>query len=171
VLSDTLRLFESVDYRGLGYVEVKRDARTGRSYVIEPNVGRPTGRSSIAEAGGVELLYTMYRDAIGASLPAARVQQYVGVKWMYLRHDLQSAMVYFLRGELTPRDWASSWRGPKVDAVWSRRDPGPFFWDWAQTLAHLPGKAQLRLRQRSRLMRARRARRTTAASNAAARVS
>ena len=40
----------------LGYVEAKRDVRTGRHYLIEPNIGRPTGRSAIAEAGGVELL-------------------------------------------------------------------------------------------------------------------
>ena len=72
VLAETLRLFEGLGFRGLGYVEIKRDARTGRNYIIEPNVGRPTGRSAIAEAGGVELLYSMYRDAIGASLPAAR---------------------------------------------------------------------------------------------------
>ncbi len=150
VLDETLRLFEELDYRGLGYVEIKRDARTGRSYVIEPNVGRPTGRSAIAEAGGVELLYSMYRDAIGCSLPAARVQRYTGVKWIYLRHDLQSAIVYLLRGQLSPAEWRNSWRGPKVDAVWSRHDPGPFFWDWWQTLTRVPLKARAALRRRAR---------------------
>jgi len=150
VLGETLRLFTSVDYRGLGYVEIKRDARTGRNYIIEPNVGRPTGRSAIAEAGGVELLYSMYRDAIGGSLPAARVQRYTGVKWIYLRHDLQSALVYLLRRELTPAEWRSSWRGRKVDAVWSGRDPAPFFWDWWQTLGRLPVKVQGRLRRHAR---------------------
>jgi predicted ATP-grasp superfamily ATP-dependent carboligase len=151
VLDETLRLFKSVDYRGLGYVEIKRDPRTGRNYVIEPNVGRPTGRSSIAEAGGVELLYTMYRDAIGASLPTARFQRYAGAKWMYLRHDLQSAIVYVLRGDLTLSEWRRSWSGPKVDAVWSRHDPAPFFWDWAQTIVRLPLKARAHLRTRLRL--------------------
>ncbi|MGI9309148.1 MAG: carboxylate--amine ligase, partial [Gammaproteobacteria bacterium] len=58
VLSESLRLFASVDYTGLGYVEFKLDERTGEYYVIEPNIGRPTGRSGIAEAGGVELIYT-----------------------------------------------------------------------------------------------------------------
>jgi len=132
VLEETLRLFQGVGYRGLGYVEFKRDARTGRSYIIEPNVGRPTGRSAIAEAGGVELLYTMYRDAIGASLPSAREQHFTGVKWIYYRHDLQSALAYLVRGKLTPSEWRRSWSGPKVDAVWSRSDPAPFLWDWWQ---------------------------------------
>ena len=147
VLEETLRLFQALGYRGLGYVEFKRDERTGRSYIIEPNVGRPTGRSAIAEAGGVELLYAMYRDAIGASLPSARVQQYTGVKWMYFRHDLQSALVHLVRGKLTPAEWRRSWSGPKVDAVWSRSDPAPFFWDWWQTLTRLsPSERPRRLR-------------------------
>jgi predicted ATP-grasp superfamily ATP-dependent carboligase len=149
VLGETLRLFTGLDYCGLGYVEIKRDARTGRNYIIEPNVGRPTGRSAIAEAGGVELLYTMYRDAIGASLPAARFQRYTGVKWLYLRHDLQSAVVYLWRRQLTPRQVWSSWRGPKVDAVWAARDPGPFFWDWWQMCTRLPAKALTLLRHRA----------------------
>src|SRR5262249_12454624 len=92
VLAATLRLFDAVGYRGLGYVELKRDARSGRHVVIEPNVGRPTGRSAIAEAGGVELLYTMYCDAAGLPLPDARVQRYVGARWIYWRHDLQAAL-------------------------------------------------------------------------------
>ena len=70
VLEESLRLFRSVDYHGLGYLEMKRDSRTGKYYIIEPNIGRPTGRSAIAEAGGVELIYTMYCDLVG--LPVAR---------------------------------------------------------------------------------------------------
>jgi predicted ATP-grasp superfamily ATP-dependent carboligase len=70
VLEETLRLFGGVRYCGLGYVEMKRDERTGKHFFIEANVGRPTGRSAIAEAGGVELLYAMYCDAVGYPLPA-----------------------------------------------------------------------------------------------------
>jgi predicted ATP-grasp superfamily ATP-dependent carboligase len=69
----TLDVFASVPFVGLGYVELKRDP-SGNDWLIEANVGRPTGRSAIAEAGGVELLYTMYCDAIGAPLPVGRSQ-------------------------------------------------------------------------------------------------
>jgi D-aspartate ligase len=58
------------------------------------DIGRPTGRSTIAEAGGVELRYTMYCDALGWSLPENRVRTYKGVKWIYVREDLQSALYY-----------------------------------------------------------------------------
>jgi predicted ATP-grasp superfamily ATP-dependent carboligase len=129
-----VRLFQAVGYRGLAYLEVKRDAVTGELGIIEPNLGRPTGRSSIAERGGVELILTAYADALGLPLPARRTQTYRGVKWIYWRHDLQAAMVRFRRGELTVGGWLRSVRGPSIEAVGSLRDPLPFVLDVAGTL-------------------------------------
>lgn len=133
VLDITLKLFGSIGFHGLAYLELKRDARTGRLGIIEPNIGRPTGRSAIAEAGGVELVYTAYCDAAGLALPApsAREQRYVGTKWLDLRRDVQAAVVARRRGDLTMRAWVRSLRGPKAHAIWSRRDPLPFVADMA----------------------------------------
>jgi predicted ATP-grasp superfamily ATP-dependent carboligase len=108
---------------------MKRHERTGRHYLIEPNIGRPTGRSAICEAGGVPLLYTMYCDATGLPLPADREQRYTGVKWIYLRRDLQSAFYYWKRGELSLQEWWQSIRGPKAYAIYARHDMGPFWAD------------------------------------------
>ncbi len=129
VLQTTLRLFGGAGYRGLGYLEMKRDPRSGQHYIIEPNIGRPTGRSAIAEAGGVELVYTQYCELAGLPLPADRVQQYTGVKWIYLRRDFQSALYYWRRGELTLKGWWDSWRGRKGFAIFSLSDPLPFLAD------------------------------------------
>jgi predicted ATP-grasp superfamily ATP-dependent carboligase len=129
VLEESLRLFRSVNYHGLGYVEMKRDQRTGKHYIIEPNIGRPTGRSAIAETGDVELLYTKYCDLLSLPLPANRTQKYQGVKWMYLRHDIQSALYYWWRGKLTLREWWKSIRGRKMDAVFDWNDQAPFWYD------------------------------------------
>lgn len=125
VLTRTVQLFRGVGFHGLAYLELKRDVRSGRLLIIEPNVGRPTGRSAIAEAGGVELVYAAYCDALGLRLPEAR-QRYVGTKWLDLRRDLQAAVVGRCRGELTFRQWLRSVRGPKAHAIWSARDPMPF---------------------------------------------
>ena len=129
VLNGTLELFDSVGYRGLGYVEMKRDARNGKHYIMEPNIGRPTGRSAIAEAGGVDLLYTMYCDALGWPLPDNRFQKYGTAKWIHMRRDMQSAVYYWRRGELTIMEWWQSIRGRKVDALFDWKDPAPFFGD------------------------------------------
>jgi len=129
VLEESVRLFRSVNYRGLGYVEMKCDERTGKHYIIEPNIGRPTGRSAIAEAGGVELLYTKYCDSVGLPLPQQREQNYQGAKWIYLRRDIQSALYYWRRGKLTLREWWHSLSGRKRYAVFSWTDPAPFLYD------------------------------------------
>jgi predicted ATP-grasp superfamily ATP-dependent carboligase len=155
VLGETIRLFGGLEYRGLAYLEMKRDARTGRHVIIEPNIGRPTGRSAIAEAGGVELLHTAYCDMVGLPLPSAREQRYVGAKWIDDRRDAQSAFYFLRRGELGIGDWVSSVRGPKSHAVLSRSDPLPFFLD----LLHSARKGgALVVARLGRLARERRAR-------------
>ena len=92
VLEEAIRLFQTVGLRGLAYLEMKRDERDGRHLIVEPNIGRPTGRSAIAEAGGVELLATMYRDALGLPLPRDRQQSYGDARWIHMRRDVQSAL-------------------------------------------------------------------------------
>src|SRR5680860_98388 len=135
VLATTKRVFGEVGFRGLGYLEMKCDDRTGHLMIIEPNVGRPTGRSAIAEAGGVELVYTAYCHSAGLPLPEARQQRYVGARWVDLRRDIQAAVVAHRRGRLSARDWARWMRGPKAHAIWSPRDPLPFAVDLAQAVA------------------------------------
>jgi predicted ATP-grasp superfamily ATP-dependent carboligase len=129
VLDITIRLFSEVSYSGLGYVEIKQDARDGNYYIMEPNVCRPTGRSAISEAGGVELIYTMYCDALGWGLPNNRTQNYGSAKWIYLRRDLQSAVFHWKNGDLTAKDWINSLRGHKRFALFSWSDPYPFIGD------------------------------------------
>ena len=134
VLRETVRLFSSVGWYGLGYLEMKRDARTGEHLIVEPNVGRPTARSAMAEAGGVELLATMYREALGLPLPPNRVQRYGNAKWVYLMRDTRSALHDVRRGELTMGGWWRSLAGSRADAVFSPTDPGPFIGDVARAL-------------------------------------
>ncbi len=134
VLQETVRLFKSVCLRGLGYLEMKSDSRTGKYFIVEPNIGRPTSKSSLAEAGGVELVYTMYCDALGWDLPANRVQKYGNAKWIFLRRDFQSAFYYWRRGELTLVEWWRSLHGPKVDAMFSWTDPTPFWYDLIRSI-------------------------------------
>lgn len=129
VRDTAIRLFQAAGFRGPAYLEMKRDERDGRHWIVEPNVGRATGRSAIAEAGGVELLLTQYCDLLGLPLPEGREQQYTGAKWIYLRWDIQASLVAAFRGELTPAQWWRSVRGPKFYAAWSWRDPLPFFLD------------------------------------------
>jgi D-aspartate ligase len=142
VACETVRLCKSVNFRGLAYLEMKRDQESGKYFIIEPNVGRPTGRSATAEANGVELIFTMYCDAVGWTLPKNREQKDGNVKWIYLRQDIQSSLASWLHRELTLREWWRSVRGQKWDAVYARSDPAPFWHDlWH--LVGLLGKSKL----------------------------
>lgn len=126
VLKATTDLFKKVNYVGLGYVEIKKDVKTGKYYIIEPNIGRPTGRSALAEACGVDLIYTMYCDCLGLPLPDTRTQKLKNIKWIHLRTDLLSAYNYWKKGKLTFREWLRSMKGEKFYAVISLKDPVPF---------------------------------------------
>lgn len=133
VLEAALTLFRKVRFTGLGYAEMKYDMHRGVHCVLEVNVGRPTVRSALAEGAGVELIYTMYCDALGLPLPQNRTQQYGTIKWWNIHHDLRSSWYAWRRGELSFIEWGSSIRGPKVHAVFSWSDPLPFFADIADT--------------------------------------
>lgn len=133
VLQQTVRLFHDVGHRGLAYLEMKLDSRTARHVIIEPNVGRPTGRSAAADAAGVDLLYTQYCDALGSPLPLMREQKFHNAKWIDFRHDCQSAFHRWRRGDLGLLEWVRSLRGCR-DAVFSWNDPHPFFADLSQAV-------------------------------------
>ncbi len=129
VLEQTIRLFTNVCLRGFGYLEMKCDSRTGKYFIVEPNIGRPTSKSALAELGGVELVYTMYCDALGWTLPENREQKYGNAKWIFLRRDFSSAFYYWRGRELTLAEWWRSLKGVKLDAMFSRADPIPFWYD------------------------------------------
>ncbi len=150
VLEESIRLFRKVGFRGLAYLEMKRDERSGDYFIVEPNIGRPTGRSAIAEAGGVALLYTMYCDLLGLPLPPDREQRYSGVKWIHLRRDLQSALYYHRRGQLTWRQWWRSVRGRKAFAIFAWDDMGPFWGDWQRAIGLFLNKGERRKRDPGR---------------------
>ena len=61
----TLQFIARVGYRGLGSLEFKRDARTGRFLIIEPTVGRTDWQEEIATLCGVNLPLMTYFSELG----------------------------------------------------------------------------------------------------------
>lgn len=139
----TVRFFSALDFEGLGYLEVKRHASTGEEVLIEPNIGRPTGRSAAADAVGVELLYTLYCDAIGEPRPAVVKSGGDEATWIFLRQDIRSALTSLRNGDLTLRAWRNSVRGRRIYGLWDRSDPLPFVLDSTRIVRQvLPGGAR-----------------------------
>ncbi len=122
----TGELLAGLKFRGLGSIEFKKDPSSGRYYIIEANIGRPVTRIGLVEKAGVPILYAMYRDALGMSLPSDVMQRYTGAKWISLVNDVLSSAAYYRKKQLTAREWLASLRGVNAFAVLSLRDPLPF---------------------------------------------
>ncbi len=150
VRDTTIALFQNAGFVGLAYLEMKRDDRDGQFYIIEPNLGRPTGHSGMAEASGVELTMTAYCDAVGLDLPSQRTQDDGSSKWIYIRWDLQSALTQMSSGELGVVTWLKSLRGIDSYAVFSTRDPLPFVLDLLETALDALKGAWLRIFRKGR---------------------
>lgn len=130
VLNETVMLFKQLNFKGLCYLDMKYDDRTGKYLMVEPNICRLTGRAPLAEASGVELAYTMYCDLAGLKIPENVVQHYGNVKWIHIRRDLQASYFYWKDKQLTLKDWWKSWQGKRTYAIFDWKDPTPFFGDF-----------------------------------------
>ena len=131
------RVFRLLDLRGFGYLEAKYDPTVDDYVIVEPNVGRPTGRTSTLHALGIDIVRAAYCELAGLELPSMAAPNRLDMKWIHWRRDLQAAFWMWRRKELSVSEWLRSLRGPKYTAVWSRRDPKPFFADFTRHLKRL----------------------------------
>lgn len=137
----------AIGFHGLaGAIEFKRHSQTGRLHFIEINPRAPGGIWA-AHAGGVNLPYFAYLDAIGEELPSRTVGD-KPVRWI----DAQKDFLYWLKyrkGDHTGQalslgEYFRSLQGRREFAYWAVDDPLP-------ALAHaatLPGDFLLFIRNR-----------------------
>ena len=76
----TLQFITRVGYRGLGSLEFKRDASTGRFVIIEPTVGRTDWQEELATLCGVNLPLRTYLTELGQPLEPAP-EAFPAVAW------------------------------------------------------------------------------------------
>jgi D-aspartate ligase len=117
-----LRLLGELGYHGVSQVEFKRDPRDGRYRLMEVNA-RHWMWHSLGAACGVNLSLAAYRDAIGEPYLSAR--QVDGLKWVVSLTDARDAFSRWRKGDEKPLPWLRSYRGVRVDGLYSFRDPFP----------------------------------------------
>ena len=64
--AQTYRFFQKAGFWGMGGMEYKRDARSGRYYVIEPTISRTDYQSEVATLNGVNLPALAYHTEIAS---------------------------------------------------------------------------------------------------------
>jgi predicted ATP-grasp superfamily ATP-dependent carboligase len=135
-------LLASLDHRGLATVNMKRDGRTGRLYVIEANLGRPGMGVFVAHAAGIEMIWLAHRSLAGESFSAPPEARFPGARWVCLKRDFAAAWEAWRAGELGALAYLESLRGVRRCAVLDLRDPMPFLHDLFRLPGHLSRRGQ-----------------------------
>lgn len=133
-----LDFLQGVQYRGIGCVEFKRDARDGKFKMIELNA-RLTGSNILARHCGVNFPLITYLDLTGQEPKPCEVYR-VGVKWLDAVNDFQAFWSHHRRGELSFFQWVRSIASARSFAHFDWRDPLPFLTanDYGLKYARLP---------------------------------
>lgn len=113
----TEALFDRLSFVGLGGIEFKWDARSGRFLMIEPTVGRVDAQEEVATINGVNIPLAVYLYEIGAKVPLAEHECRAGV-WRDSLSHWRSTHRRRSQQAVTPNT--------KIyDAYWRRDDPLP----------------------------------------------
>lgn len=129
-MTEALKFFSSLKFRGLTSLEIKIDEKNGQCYIIEPDVSRPNTSIGLLNSAGIPILYTLYCDALGLPLRTNVQKINRTVKWISIHSDILSSWIYFKSGKLSFWDWAKSVYGVNSFAVLSISDPMPFLTDF-----------------------------------------
>lgn len=128
-----VKLFQALDYRGIGCAEFKRDPRDGKPKLIEINT-RAVRTSMLAIGAGIDFPWMAYQDCVRPSTVEPVLHGKVPVRWVHLRDEILAASSLILRGELSFGEWIKGFMGkPVVVAEFSWDDVWPGLIFWAQT--------------------------------------
>ncbi|MBW5448871.1 carboxylate--amine ligase [Cohnella sp. CFH 77786] len=133
------KFFEEIKYKGFAEIEFKKDAETGKFYLIEINV-RITNLNVLLYRAGVNIPYITYRELTGNPLPPSAVERDTNLVFWYAYEDLLAIKGYLKTKQLTWKQVASSFWKPKAYAIWDWRDPKPAFSFLSMILGKFFGK-------------------------------
>ncbi len=141
----SVKLFQTLNYRGIGCVEFKRDPRSGVPKLIEINT-RAVRTSMLAIAAGVDFPWIAYQDCTGIGPARPALGGKVPVRWVHLQDEIWAAGRLILSGELSFAEWAKGFLGkPLVVAEFSWDDPWPGLLYWAQAPVQLAKMVRRRM--------------------------
>ncbi|MFH1148407.1 MAG: hypothetical protein V1736_11975 [Pseudomonadota bacterium] len=120
----TQKLLREIGFYGLAEVEFMYDSREGVFKFIEIN-GRVWGWHTLAKAAGVNLPLVLFKLMTGDRTLSPKPRQ--GVKWVRFITDVPTVFKEIAGGRMTLGEYVDSLRGEKEFAVFSAKDPLPFF--------------------------------------------
>lgn len=118
------KFLNAINYYGLAEVEFMQDPREGRFKFIEVNP-RIWGWHTLAIGAGIDLPYLFFKNVLGEEVKACQFEK--NVKWFRLITDIPTVISEITKNRMTLKDYMISFKGKKTFAVFSLKDPLPFF--------------------------------------------
>jgi D-aspartate ligase len=118
------RFLKAINYYGVVELEFKHDTRDGQYKLLDVNA-RTWGFHSIGAASGVDFPYILFADQMGT--PAEKSRGRAGVGWLRFITDVPTAFSDLLHGEISLGSYYKSLKNTRVESVFSKDDPLPFF--------------------------------------------
>lgn len=116
--------FEAIGFKGFAEIEFKKDAETGKFYLIEINV-RITNFDTMLHKVGLNMPYITYRELTGSPLAPFAITEDKNVVFRYLYEDILAIRDYVRTKQLTLKEVFLSLFKRKAPAIWNWRDPKP----------------------------------------------
>jgi D-aspartate ligase len=115
---------KSISYSGIFSAELKKDDRDGGFKLLEINSRTSAWFNTLSAKCGINIMLIAYLDAIGRDIKYSEDYE-AGIKWVFLRDDLRSAVRMVLNGDLSTREWISSLFGKKDYVLYAKDDLRP----------------------------------------------
>lgn len=120
------KFLETIKFKGFAEIEFKKDAETGKYYLIEVNV-RTTNLNNLLYKVGVNMPYIAYKELTGDPIKSFAITRDTNLVFWYAYEDLLAVRKYIKTKQLSFSDVFSSYFKPKAYAIWDLKDPKPAF--------------------------------------------
>lgn len=121
----SIPFLEAIGFKGFVEVEMKRDERDGKIYLIEVNVRYVNFTQLHVDVGFNTPLLT-YREMVGEDIGTGAIDYDTGYRWRYLYEDIPAMRNYVEIGQMTREEINEQNRHrPVVASTWSWSDPWP----------------------------------------------
>ncbi|SRR5579883_37467 len=118
------RFLAAIQFHGIVEIEYKRDVRDGEFKLLDVNA-RTWGFHALGSVAGVDFPYLLFADAVGQTVAPCRGR--AGVGWMRALTDAPTVLSGLLHSRLTFGSYCRSLRNTRIESVFSKEDPLPFF--------------------------------------------
>lgn len=125
----TVRLLRDIGHHGFASAEFKWDSRDNTWRFLEMN-GRSVVYNSLLRQAGLDIARIAWMDYVKGEASAVTTQVWQGA-WINLHADILRSMFQGKNDEaVNLKDYLEPYWRRKIYAVWSLKDPAPFFLQW-----------------------------------------